>query len=109
MHFRRRAMKSGTVSQVGDLDQALRRLNAALEAAEAAATRALDAADGSRAREEELQAFADDRQRLADLLDLSAAKAEAAEARRRETEQEVGRRIDAAIAAVEGVLAEAQG
>lgn len=94
---------------MGDLDQALRRLNAALEAAEAAATRALDAADGARAREEELQAFADDRQRLADLLDLSAAKAEGQEAKHREIEQEVGRRLDAAIAAVESVLAEAEG
>ncbi|MFC3695093.1 DUF4164 family protein [Chenggangzhangella methanolivorans] len=92
---------------MGDLDQALRRLNAALEAAEAAATRALDTVDAARAREEELQAFADDRQRLADLLDLSAAKAEASEARHRTLEQEVGRRLDAAIGAVESVLSEA--
>lgn len=91
------------------LDHALGRLNAALEAAEAAATRALDAVDAGHAREGELQAFADDRQRLADLLDLSAAKAEGQEAKRREADEDIGRRIDAAIAAVESVLAEAQG
>lgn len=100
---------TGTSGRVGDLDQALRRLNAALEAAEAAATRALDTVDAARAREEELQAFADDRQRLAELLDVSAAKAEASEAKHRAVEQEIGRRIDAAMGAVESVLAEAQG
>ncbi|PZQ19369.1 MAG: hypothetical protein DI565_01835 [Ancylobacter novellus] len=92
---------------MSDLDRALRRLNAALEAAEAAATRALDQADAARVREEELQAFSDDRQRLAELLDLSAAKAEASEEKHREIEREIGRRIDAATSLVQGVLAEA--
>jgi hypothetical protein len=95
----------GAEGQVGDLDAALRRLNGALEAAEAAVGRAIDAADAARAREEELTAFADDRQRLAELLDVSAAQAEAAQA----TRQEVARRLDAAIASVEGVLQEAAG
>jgi L-lactate utilization protein LutB len=90
---------------VGDLDAALRRLNGALEAAEAAVGRAIDAADASRAREEELTAFADDRQRLAELLDVSAAQAETSEA----TRAEVARRLDAAIAQVKGVLEEAGG
>ena len=88
---------------MSDLDAALRRLNAALEAAEAAVGRALGVADAARLKEEELQAFADDRQRLAELLDVSAAQAERAEADRRE----IGRRIDLAITGVETVLAEA--
>lgn len=88
---------------MGDLDQALKRLSQALEAAEGAVGRAIDAADAARARESELQAFADDRTRLAELLDSSAVEAEAARVER----QEVGRRLDAAIAHVEGVLKEA--
>ena len=88
---------------VSDLDVALRRLDQALEAAEAAVGRALDAADAARAREEELSAFAEDRQRLAELLDVSAAQAEAAKAAR----DEVKTRLDSAIATVESVLAEA--
>lgn len=90
---------------MGDLDAALKRLNAALEAAEAAVGRAIDVADAARLKEDELQAFADDRQRLAELLDVSAAQAERAEADRRE----IGRRIDLAIEGVETVLAEAAG
>lgn len=93
----------GDGKSVGDLDAALKRLNQALEAAEAAVGRAIDGADGARAREEELQAFADDRLRLAELLDASASQAQAAHAER----QEIGRRLDAAIAHVEGVLQEA--
>lgn len=88
---------------VGDLDAALRRLNSALEAAEAAVGRAIDAADAARGREDELTAFADDRLRLAELLDLSAVQAESAEADR----IEIGRRLEIAIATVETVLAEA--
>lgn len=88
---------------MSDLDAALKRLNAALEGAEAAVGRAIDASDASRGREDELQAFADDRQRLAELLDVSAAQAEAAHA----TREEIGRRLDLAIAGVESVLAEA--
>lgn len=88
---------------MSDLDAALKRLNAALEAAEAAVGRAIDVADAARLKEEELQAFADDRQRLAELLDVSAAQAERAEADRRE----IGRRLDLAIEGVETVLAEA--
>lgn len=88
---------------MSDLDVALRRLDQALEAAEAAVGRALDAADAARAREQELTAFADDRQRLAELLDVSAAQAEAAKAVR----DEVKTRLDAAISTVESVLAEA--
>nr|WP_210285996.1 DUF4164 family protein [Hansschlegelia beijingensis] len=88
---------------VSDLDVALRRLDQALEAAEAAVGRALDAADAARAREEELSAFAEDRQRLAELLDVSAAQAESAKAAR----DEVKTRLDSAIATVESVLAEA--
>lgn len=90
--------------QVGDLDRALRRLNAALEAAEGAVARTLDAADAARERRDELQAFADDRQRLAELLDVSAAKAEAAETDR----LEIGRRLDAAIETVRSVIEEAR-
>lgn len=89
---------------MGDLDQALRRLNAALEAAEAAAARAMDAADAAREKQDELQAFADDRERLAGLLDVSAAKAEAAESDR----IEIGRRLDSAIETVRSVLEEAR-
>ncbi|MGA0533418.1 DUF4164 family protein [Hansschlegelia sp. KR7-227] len=93
---------------MSELDQALRRLDQALGAAEAAVVRALDAADAARAREQELTAFSDDRQRLAELLDVSAAQAEAAERTRQETAEEIGRRLDGAIAIVESVLAEAE-
>ncbi|GLK66707.1 DUF4164 family protein [Hansschlegelia plantiphila] len=88
---------------MSELDVALRRLEQALDTAEAAIGRALDAADAARAKEQELTAFADDRIRLSELLDVSAAQAETAQASR----EEIGRRLDAAIAAVEGVLAEA--
>lgn len=94
---------------MSDLDAALKRLNGALEAAEAAVGRAIDAADAAREREEELLAFSDDRQRLAELLDVSAAEAESAEAARREAAREMARRVDAAIGAVESVLAGAAG
>ncbi|MFJ5489650.1 DUF4164 family protein [Hansschlegelia beijingensis] len=50
-----------------------------------------------------MSAFADDRQRLAELLDVSAAQAESAKAVR----DEVKTRLDSAIATVESVLAEA--
>jgi hypothetical protein len=90
---------------VGELDVALKRLDHALDAAEAAVSRALDAADSGRAREEELTAFADDRLRLVELLDVSAAQAEALNAAR----QEISSRVEAAIAAVETVLAESEG
>jgi hypothetical protein len=93
---------------VSELDQALRRLDQALGAAEAAVVRALDAADAARAREQELTAFSDDRQRLAELLDVSAAQAEAAERARQEAAGEISRRLDGAIAIVESVLAEAE-
>ncbi|WP_020180658.1 DUF4164 family protein [Methylopila sp. M107] len=92
---------------MGDLDQALHRLNAALEAAEAAVGRAIDGADAASEREAELQAFADDRTRLAELLDGSAAKAETARRAELKIRDEVASRVDAAIAAVESVLAEA--
>lgn len=84
---------------------ALKRLDAALGAAEAAVGRALDAADAARAREEELNAFADDRLRLAGLLDQAAARAEALG----EVDAELGRRIDVAMTAVADVLAETGG
>jgi multidrug resistance efflux pump len=87
---------------VSELDLALKRLDQALDAAEAAVARALDAADAARAREEELRTFADDRLRLAELLDVSAAQAEAMKSAR----QEIGRRLDLAIEAVESVLGE---
>lgn len=93
---------------MGDLDQALRRLSTALEAAEAAVGRAIDSADAAREREQELQAFADDRLRLAELLDGSAAKAEAARAAQVKARDQIAARVDAAIAAVESVLAEAR-
>jgi hypothetical protein len=93
---------------LGDLDHALGRLNAALEAAEAAVGRAIDGADAARAREEELQAFADDRLRLAELLDGSAAKSEAAKSAQTAARDEIAARVDAAIVAVESVLAEAR-
>lgn len=92
------------MSQGSELDVALRRLDAALEAAEAAVGRALDAADAARAREEELQAFADDRLRLAELLDQAAARAEAA----KEADRALAQRIDAARAAVADALAGAE-
>lgn len=90
---------------MSDLDAALKRLNVALEAAEAAVGRAIDAADFARAREDELLAFSEDRQRLAELLDVSAAQAETAEAAHRDAAREIARRVDAAIGAVESVLA----
>ncbi|MFC7053672.1 DUF4164 family protein [Hansschlegelia quercus] len=90
---------------MGELDVALKRLDHALDAAEAAVGRALDAADSGRAREEELTAFADDRLRLIELLDVSAAQAESANVAR----QEISARVEAAIAAVETVLAESEG
>jgi hypothetical protein len=90
---------------VGELDAALKRLDHALDAAEAAVGRALDAADAGRTREEELTAFADDRLRLVELLDVSAAQAETANAAR----QEISARVEAAISAVETVLAESEG
>lgn len=93
---------------MSDLDQALQRLNAALEAAEAAVGRAIDSADAAREREEELQAFADDRTRLAELLDGSAAKAQALREEQAVVRDEIASRVDAAIAAVESVLAEAR-
>ncbi|MFD1704239.1 DUF4164 family protein [Methylopila henanensis] len=102
MAFKARKMGAFRVS---DLDVALKRLDAALDAAEAAVGRALDAADAARAREEELNVFADDRLRLAGLLDEAAARAEAAN----EGDRELAARVDAAIAAVSAVLAEAEG
>lgn len=87
----------------GDLDQALGRLNAALEAAEAAVGRAIDSADAARLKEEELQAFADDRVRLAELLDVSAVETGAV----KERQDEIARRLDAAIAGVEQVIEQA--
>jgi hypothetical protein len=87
---------------VSELDAALKRLDHALASAEAAVGRAIDAADAARLREEELTTFADDRLRLAELLDASAAQAEAMQGVR----QEIGRRLDRAIETVESVLAE---
>lgn len=90
---------------MSELDAALKRLDAALDAAEAAVGRALDAADAARAREEELGAFADDRLRLAELLDQAAQRAEAAG----EVDRELATRIDAAMDAVRAALAETEG
>lgn len=90
---------------MGELDAALKRLDQALDAAETAIGRALDAADSARAREEELTAFADDRIRLIELLDVSAAQAQTANAAR----EAVSARLEDAIAAVEDVLAESEG
>lgn len=98
---------------MSDLDAALRRLEDALDGAEAAVGRALDAADVARVREQELTAFADDRLRLAELLDVSAEQSQMVETAREKADAafrvKMRERLDAAIASVEVVLEHARG
>lgn len=91
--------------ETSELSVAFQRLERAIDAAESAVGRALDAADAARDREQELQAFADDRLRLVELLDASAAQVQSGQ----KTRDEVAKRLDAAIEAIETVLTEPVG
>ncbi|MBV8963548.1 MAG: DUF4164 domain-containing protein [Hyphomicrobiales bacterium] len=82
------------------LDQALRRLVAALDRLELAATARLDAEQGLEPLETELAIMRDDRSRLAVELDGALARNASLEHATREISQRVGR----AIGSIEAVL-----
>ena len=82
------------------LEDALRRLKAALDTLEMAAARRLEMERGSESLETELALMRDDRSRLAVELDGALARG----ARIEQAAAEVSRRIDRAIASVRGAL-----
>ncbi|GJE60889.1 DUF4164 family protein [Methylobacterium trifolii] len=82
------------------IDDALARLDGALARLEAAVARRLDADAAPDDRDAELAIMGEDRARLAAALDLASARLATVEA----TTDQVGRRLDRAIEAVEGVL-----
>jgi hypothetical protein len=83
------------------IDQATRRLAAALDALEAAAERRREDDRSSDGLAAQVHALVDDRSRLAADLDAAAAKARALVT----TNREVARRLDAAIDTIRSVLA----
>lgn len=85
------------------LDEALKRLESALGALDAAVTRRLEAERSRADLETELQIMQDDRARLAVDLESASRRVEALEATTRDVEARVGR----AAAAVRAVLDEA--
>jgi chromosome segregation ATPase len=86
------------------IDAATRRLQAALDALEAAAERRLEAGARAASLAEQMHALETDRSRLAADLDHATARARQLE----RTNREVAERIDVAMTAIRGVLA-AQG
>jgi predicted nucleic acid-binding Zn-ribbon protein len=93
----------GSVRMAVPLDEALKRLESALGALDAAVTRRLEAERSRADLETELQIMQDDRARLAVDLESASRRVEALEATTRDVEARVGR----AAAAVRAVLDEA--
>jgi len=89
------------MTDVSAIDQATRRLAAALDALEAAAERRREADRGSGELAAQLHALVDDRSKLAADLDAAAARARVLVT----TNREVARRLDAAIDTIRSVLA----
>ncbi len=90
--------------QAGDespLERARRRLNAAIDALEAAANRRRDEDRHRDALEAQLQAFGSDRAKLADELDRVRARSVDLES----ANQEVGKRLERAMDTIKTVLA----
>ncbi|MXQ12720.1 DUF4164 domain-containing protein [Microvirga makkahensis] len=85
------------------LDDAMKRLDAALGLLEAAVSRRLDAEKRRGSLETELQLMQDDRSRLAEELDGTLTRLHRFEA----ATDDVGRRVQLAILAVQNVLAQA--
>ena len=83
------------------IDAATRRLQAALDALEAAAERRLEAGARSAALAEQMHALESDRARLASDLDHATARSRQLE----RTNREVAERIDVAMTTIRGVLA----
>jgi hypothetical protein len=86
------------------LDNALKRLESALGLLEAAATRRLEAERRRGDLETELQLMQDDRARLAVELDGTVARLHRVEA----VTQDVGRRVQRAVGAIQDVLERAE-
>ncbi|HEU6440866.1 MAG TPA: DUF4164 domain-containing protein [Microvirga sp.] len=85
------------------LDDAMKRLDAALGLLEASVSRRLDAEKRRGSLETELQLMQDDRSRLAEELDGALTRLHRFEA----ATDDVGRRVQLAILAVQNVLAQA--